>query len=72
MHTNAIDLALFNLHPERENHEFDQPQISRASAGICAAISQENMTSNTDYHTIDAVLMKMTQKTADVLNLNNS
>lgn len=49
-----------------------KPQISRASLGICAAISQENMTFNTDYPTIDAVLMKMTQKTADVLNVNNS
>ncbi|MPM41600.1 hypothetical protein SDC9_88255 [bioreactor metagenome] len=49
-----------------------KPQLSRASLGICAAISQENMTFSTDYHTIDAVLMKMTQKTADVLNLNNS
>ena len=62
MHTNAIDLALFNLHPERENHEFDHPQISRASSGICAAISQENMTFDTDYHTIDTLLMKITQK----------
>ncbi len=49
-----------------------KPQLSRASLGICAAISQENMTFSTDYHTIDAVLMKMTQKTADVLNLNDS
>ena len=49
-----------------------KPQLSRASLGICAAISQENMTFSTDYHTIDAVLMKMTLKTADELNLHNS
>jgi hypothetical protein len=49
-----------------------KPQISGASLGICAAISRESLTFNTDYQTIDAVLMKMTQKTADVLNLNNS
>jgi len=49
-----------------------KPQISRASSGICAAISQENITFNTDHRTIDAILMKMTQKTVDVLNLNNS
>jgi len=49
-----------------------KPQLSKASLGICAALSQENMTFSTDYHTVNAVLMKMTQKTADVLNLNNS
>lgn len=45
-----------------------QPQISRKSRELCKIVTPNNINFNMDYKKTDEILMKMTEKTARILD----